>query len=121
MLYDPARHEPLRPLSWNEGRAREAIERIVGDTELRFSEDRYWPLHPLDREDEDDATSVETPLYHGASGVFWALTHLEGVGAATLSRSYAGELDRLLARNRAWLGKSAEREQASFMMGDTPI
>jgi hypothetical protein len=49
------------------------------------------------------------------------LHYLQAVGAATLSRSYAPELDRLLSRNRAWLGESAERERASFLMGDTPI
>jgi hypothetical protein len=40
---------------------------------------------------------VETPLYHGTCGVFWALHYLEDVGAATLSRSYAAELHPLLA------------------------
>jgi Lanthionine synthetase C-like protein len=121
MLYDSARHEPLRALPWNEAQVRAAIARIVTDTESGFSEDRYWPLHPLDREDGDEPEAVITPLYHGACGVFWALHYLEAVGAATLTRSYAGELDRLLVRNRAWLGESAGRERASFMMGDTPI
>lgn len=121
MLYDPARHEPLRPLPWDESQVRAAIERIVQDTDSRFTADKYWPLHPLDREGEDEAGHVETPLYHGACGVFWALHYLQAVGAATLSRSYVAEFDRLLARNRAWLGESAERERASFMMGDTPI
>ena len=121
MLYDPARHEPLRPLRWDEGQVRATIERIVRDTESRFTEDRYWPVHPLDRTGEDETEQVETPLYHGACGVFWALHYLQSVGAAALSRSYAAEWDRLLARNRAWLGESATRERASFMMGDTPI
>lgn len=120
MLYDPARHEPLRPLPWDERRVQEAIEQIVQDSESRFSAEDYWPLHPLDREGGDQAGYV-TPLYHGACGVFWALHYLEAVGAATLSRSYVAELGRLLARNRAWLGQSAERERASFMMGETPI
>lgn len=121
MLYDPARHEPLRPLAWDEGEVRAAIAHIVADTESRFAEDRYWPPHPLDRDGPDDAEPFATPLYHGACGVFWALHYLQAVGAASLSRSYAGEFDRLLARNRAWLGESAQRERASFMMGDTPI
>ncbi len=121
MLYDPARHEPLRPLAWDEGQVRAAIAHIVADTESRFAEDRYWPLHPLDRDGADDAEPFVTPLYHGACGVFWALHYLQAVGAVTLSRSYAGEFDPLLARNRAWLGASAQRERASFMMGDTPI
>lgn len=123
MLYDPSRHEALRSIPWDEGRARAAIERIVEDTEARFTEEGYWPRHPLDREEkeEDEAGKVETPLYHGACGVFWALQYLEAVGAATLSRSYVAELDRLLERNRIWLGESLERERASFLMGDTPI
>ena len=121
MLYDPARHEPLRPLRWDERKVQAAIEHIVLDTESRFTEDQYWPLHPLDREGEDPTDHFATPLYHGACGVFWALHYLQAVGAATLSRSYAAELDGLLARNRAWLGESAGRERASFMMGDTPI
>ena len=55
MLYDPARHEPLRPLAWDEGEVRAAIAHIVADTESRFAEDRYWPPHPLDRDGPDDA------------------------------------------------------------------
>lgn len=121
MLYDPARHEPLRPFPWDESRVRATIERIVSDTESRFTEDRYWPLHPLDREGGGERAQFETPLYHGACGVFWALHYLQAIGAATLSRGYFAELDRLLARNRVWLGESADRDRASFMDGDTPI
>ena len=95
MLHDPARHEPLRPLPWDESQARAAIQRIVLDTEARFTEDGYWPLHPLDAEGDEAPGQVETPLYHGACGVFWGLHYLEAVGAATLSRSYVAELDRL--------------------------
>ena len=119
-MYDPARHEPLRPLRWDEGQVRSAIERIVAEADSGFTEDKYWP-HPLDREGGEGAARVETPLYHGACGVIWALHYLEGVGAAALSRSYFSELDRLLLRNRAWLGASAARERSSFMDGDTPI
>src|SRR5437879_10837179 len=108
MLYDPARHEPLRPLPWDGGQVRTAIEHIVTDTESHFTEDRYWRAHPLDRQGADEMERFETPLYHGACGVFWALHYLQAVGAVTLSRSYAAECDRLLACNRAWLGKSAD-------------
>ena len=121
MLYDPARHEPLQARPWDEGAARAIIEHVVRDTEARFGGDRYWPLHPRDSDGADEPGGVATPLYHGACGVFWALHYLQAVGAAALSRSYADELGPLLARNRAWLGASAERERASYMMGDTPI
>jgi hypothetical protein len=121
LLHDPARHEPLRPIPWDESQARAAIHDIVLDTEARFTEAAYWPLHPLDAEGDEAPGQIETPLYHGACGVFWALHYLQDVGAATLSRSYFTELDRLLARNRALLGASVERDRPSFMMGDTPI
>jgi hypothetical protein len=78
-------------------------------------------LHPLDNDNGDETDHVVTPLYHGACGVFWALHYLQAVEAVSLSRSYVGELQRLLVRNRTWLGASAERERASLMMGDTPI
>ena len=53
--------------------------------------------------------------------MIWALHYLQDVGAARLSRRYDDALDTLLMRNRAWLGETAEREQASYLMGDTPI
>ena len=121
MLYDPARHEPLRPLPWDESRARAEIRRIVTDTESRYAEDRYWPRHPLDRASDNETEPFETSLYGGACGVIWALHYLQSIGAAALSRNYGAELDRLLARNRARLGASAAQERASFMLGDTPI
>jgi hypothetical protein len=45
MLHDPTRHEALQSIAWDEGAAREAIRRIVSDTEARFSPDAYWPIY----------------------------------------------------------------------------
>jgi len=119
--YDPARHEPLRPIPWDESQVLTAIEYIVADTEVRFTEDRYWLLHPLDRANGDDTGRLETSLYDGACGVIWALRYLEGIGAATLSRRYAAELERLLACNRAQRGEFSERDRGSLLIGETPI
>ena len=121
MLYDPTRHERLQGEPWDETRARGAIAAIVRDTEARYAPQRYWPLHPRDVEGDEDPSRPATPLYHGACGVVWALRHLQATGAATLSRSYLGELDALLHANRAWLVAAGIAERASFMMGDTPI
>jgi hypothetical protein len=121
MLYDSARHEPLVRYSWDESGVRAAIEHIVRDTESAFTEDRYWPLHPLDHNPRSPPDHVETSLYDGACGVFWALHYLEAVGAAPLSRHYGADLDRLLARDRAWRGVSAQGDRASFLTGETPI
>ena len=121
MLHDPDRHETLQPITWDEGRARATIARIVADTERHFSPERYWPNHPRDIEGNEDPLQVVPCLYYGACGVIWALHYLQGVGAATLTRDPLADLDRLLADNRAWLTSFGSREFASYLMGDTPI
>jgi Lanthionine synthetase C-like protein len=122
MLFDPARHEPCTPSAWSETRARAAIEHIVRDTEAQFSPERHWPIHPRDA-DKGDAPSLRsfTPLYYGACGVFWALHHLQSLGATKLERSYASHVEALLPLNRAWLGDEYAVHRASYLMGDTPI
>ncbi len=107
MLYDPARHETLQSIRWDEARARAAIEHIVRDTEARYSPDRYWPLHPRDVYGDEDPTQPATGLYYGACGVIWALRYLQSVGAASLSRDYCDALDTLLVRNRETLKLTA--------------
>jgi len=83
MLHDPARHEPLLRLEWDEHRARASIERIVRDAEQRFSADAYWPTHPNDVEPGDDPNMPATSLYYGAAGVIWALHYLQAVVATS--------------------------------------
>jgi lantibiotic modifying enzyme len=121
MLFDPARHEPLHPLDWDEGRVRGAIQQIVDDAEQHFSPDRYWPMHPQDAESEDELKQVQPTLYFGACGVVWALHHLLARGAATLSRSYLDTLDALQPHQAAWLASLPGDERASYLMGDTPL
>ena len=119
MLHDPARHEPLRDISWDEGRVRDAIAHVVRRTEARFAHDGGWPMHPRDIDGGDDAPAW--PLYHGACGVIWALTHLAASGAATLSRDYRDAVASLIPRNRAWLRSFGCAFDASYMMGETSI
>jgi hypothetical protein len=121
MLFDPSRHEPLLPLSWNEREVGAAIQRIVADADAHATKDGYWPLHPLDRTNGDAAGRFETSLYDGACGVLWALHYLRDVGASASSCSYGVEFDQLLACNRVARGQTVTRERASFLNGDTPI
>ena len=121
MLHDPARHEALLALPWDDTQVHQAISDIVSRTEMSFSPQGDWPQHPLDAEAGADLLQGVPPLYHGACGVFWALHYLQDVGAVQLQRSYFSECDTLLQRNRAWLGADAAKEAASFMMGETPI
>jgi hypothetical protein len=120
MLHDPARHERLGALAWDEARAQATIAHIVRDTEARFSPENGWPLHPRDADDGD--TAPATPLYHGACGVIWALHYLQAIGACTLRRDYAPYVDALRARNARWLASIGEESfDASYLMGDTGL
>ena len=124
MLFDATRHEPLDPkLHWCADTAHAAITQIVQNAEARFDADRYWPVHPQDATGKKDLKSISTSLYYGACGMFWGLHYLQDCGAVKLKRNYRDGpgMQLLLKRNRAWLGKSAKREQASYLMGDTPI
>src|SRR3954452_15558000 len=113
MLYDPACHEARVASEWSADSARETIERIVRETEVRCSPDTWWPVHPRDV-DPGDAPVPSTTLYFGAAGVVWALEQL--------SREPRANLEALLAGNREWLRPNGfGDETASYLMGDTPI
>lgn len=119
MLFDPARHEPLCADHWDEARVRATIARIVEDTEARFTEDAWWPMHPLDV--DGGPRDPVFSLYFGACGVIWALRYLAALGVAPVGRDYAEAVARLLPLNRAWLAVYGDDAPGSYLMGDTPI
>jgi hypothetical protein len=120
MLHDPARHEPLNALAWDEPRVRSTISRIVGETVAAFTPDGLWPVHPRDIEPGDDPDAPATNLYYGAAGVIWALRHLDAAGAAP-SPSFAQQLEPLRLRNRARLADLPGDNLGSWLMGDLPF
>jgi hypothetical protein len=81
MIFDPARHEPLSGIPWDETRAREVIRAIVDDAQASIDDDCTWPWHPLDAA---GAEPRHKSLYLGAAGVLWALWYLEREGAVAL-------------------------------------
>ena len=121
MLFDPDRHEALRPMAWDPELARTTIRQIVGDAENRFDPVHLWPAHPRDRAAAEQTSTGLTPLYHGACGAIWALHYLQDVGATTLQRDYRQYLEAIRPHNQAWLGEVADTAAASYMMGDTPF
>jgi hypothetical protein len=124
MLYQPDRHEPLRPEdveSWDEDRARSCIVAIVRDVEKGFRPGRGWPLHPLDIDPGEDPEAVNPSLYFGTCGVLWALHFLHSKGAATLERDWPVDAASLVQQTREWLKNEAERERAAYLMGETPV
>ena len=124
MLFDPARHEPLRAMPWDPARAQAAIDWIVRATCRDGTPDRGWPTHPKDLEPADDAAQESTTLYFGTTGVVWALRYLESVGAVAPGTAPAVDLASLRERNRAWLnaqGLQGEQAAGSYLMGELPI
>jgi hypothetical protein len=118
MIYDPARHEPLKSLAWDPQRVRSVIRQIAADAEARYTPDCFWPSHPLDTEDR--ASQTLTPLYFGAIGVIWALHYLRERGAVALERDYSTLLARLRADNQSWLAEGYDSSKSAYLMGDTP-
>jgi lantibiotic modifying enzyme len=120
MLHDPARHETLKSIAWDESRVRSTIARIVDETVAAFTPDGLWPVHPRDLEPGDDPDAPATNLYYGAAGIIWALHYLDAIGAAR-SPSFAPQLEPLRLRNRASLAARPGDNLGSWMQGDLPF
>src|SRR3954454_13002936 len=73
-MFDPARHEPLADIGWDEPRARDAIAAICGGLEAAFDRERLWPLDPVDY--EPGTAEVVRGLYLGAAGMLHGLHRL---------------------------------------------
>jgi hypothetical protein len=116
MLFSPEAHEALADEPWSADRARRAIASIVADAESAF--DDGWPLHPQDKEDEDDAGTRFRTMYLGGAGVVDALRRLAQRGFVELRRDYAPYLERSLEAQPDFPDDDPER---SLWMGETGI
>ena len=119
MLFEADRHEPLTDPSWDEGAARQAIERITRDAEDRFGRHDLWPIHPFDVSPERAA--VLKPIYYGAAGVIWALDHLAGAGAIASGRDYAPYIRPLLEAQRRDSLELSGRAILGLQLGEAGI
>jgi hypothetical protein len=96
-VIDQSRHVPLRPVSWDQIVATQAIDEIIADALDQFGGDQFWPAHPLDDRTPDGHSSI----YLGAAGVIWALEHLRRVGATKAEFDFRPYLPRLLEKTKA--------------------
>ncbi len=119
MLHDPARHEALCDVPWDEAAARAAIQSIVDDICRQFDPRQLWPSHPRERED-GDAPVPQPMLYNGAAGVVWVLQRLAGQGAATVDLDLAPIVAGLHEHSRHWIAEN-ESEPASFFLGHSAV
>src|SRR5437763_16471869 len=94
MLYRPEAFEPLTKERWSERRVREAIGRIVADSDDAVRARRLlWRAHAWDRW---QATSPMKNLCVGAAGVVWALDRLRARGYAETRLDLADVATRTL-------------------------
>jgi hypothetical protein len=78
MLFDPRAHEPLCDVAWSPAEAQAEIRAIARDAEDAWRDGEWWPIHPLDAQDDDP--EVFHGIYLGAAGVLWALHRLAQAG-----------------------------------------
>ena len=117
MLYDPARHEPLADLPWDEARARDAIAAICRDAEAAFDHVALWPLHP--RDDEPGTPPVLRGLYLGAAGMVHGLARLAEAGLHAPALGLADIAGALHEDGRA--EPDEEGAGASLLVGSSGI
>lgn len=117
-LFDPARHEPLRAVPWNEGAARAAVDRIVASAVAEVRTGDGWLAHPLD--DPQTPGQVDLPLHHGAGGVVLALRYLQRGGAVAVLPDFGALVASLHERNHADLADH-RHGSASLLIGDVGL
>lgn len=117
-LFDPARHEPLQALPWDDAFARAAIRRIVDATLAAFEPGLGWRAHPLD----EPQAPIERfhNLYFGSGGVIWALRHLAQHGATETWPDFTPFVATLREANRPLLADS-QHGNASYLFGDAGL
>jgi hypothetical protein len=116
MLFTPEAHESLGEEPWSAERVRKAIASIAADAESAF--DDGWPLHPQDKDVEDDARARFRTVYLGGAGVVDALHRLAQRGFVELRRDYVPYLERSLEVQPDFPDEDPVR---SLWMGETGI
>jgi lantibiotic modifying enzyme len=87
MLFDPRAHERLLDAAWSPARVEAEIRAIARDADEALRGREWWPMHPLDADDEP--LEVVHGVYFGAAGVLWALDRLAQAGLHEPRHDYA--------------------------------
>ena len=119
MLFDAVRHEPLVDTRWDATIARTTISSIAEDARAAFSDETFWPIHPVDVSPE--RASTLTPIYYGAAGVVLSLNRLSQAGAIPPGDQFANALPALLDAHRASSLQLAGEPVLGFPIGDAGI
>jgi hypothetical protein len=122
-LYRPDAFEPLTDEAWDEARARDAIRKIVADTDAALRGPRL--LWRADDWDRWQGTSPMKNLYVGVAGVLWALDALRRRGHAEtrldLGELALANLELYRARPDQMKIKLPEPRHSSLLCGETGV
>jgi Lanthionine synthetase C-like protein len=94
MLFDARAHESLLDVAWRPSDVEAEIRAIANDVEAALQDGEWWPVHPLDAEDDDP--DVVHGIYFGAAGVLWALHRLAQAGLHEPAHDYARLAEEVL-------------------------
>lgn len=119
MLHDPARHEPLCKLPWNEPAARRFMQALADQACQHFDPLTLWRTHPRDLEPGEAALPIAC-LYLGAAGVIWALQHLKRHADVSVELDFTACIDGLIEHNRRF-NVASGIESPSYLFGDAGV
>ena len=119
MLHQPARHEPLCKLPWNEPAARRFMQALADQACQHFDPLTLWRTHPRDVEPGEAALPIAC-LYLGAAGVIWALQHLKRHADVSVELDFTACIDGLIEHNRRF-NLASGIESPSYLFGDAGV
>lgn len=117
MLYDPALHEQLTDVPWDEGRVHDGIAALVAQAVSAYDADDFWPAHDWDGY---RAALPLKNLYVGAAGMAWALARLTDSPldpALVATRA----LERFRAEPDFMEGEQHPQRDSALLVGETGI
>lgn len=115
MLFQQARHTPLKTAPWSEEIVKNVIEDIFNWAIKNYDSKKGWKAHP----DEDSAIEYNKSLYFGAAGVLWGLHQIE----KTFGFQSGFDFKELIAKvHKDYLDQpDTESVVPSFSLGETGI
>lgn len=118
MLYDPARHAPLKSIPWNAQQVQETILEIAEAAQAHFNPETFYPPHPQD--DFEPGQPGFRSLYFGAAGVLAGLGLLVREAGIPLRLNLAEALETVYLQ---WKERTVDWElpHPGYMIGESGI